>query len=80
MVEDGGPEGMAAILANIAREICSPLDDLHASLDRVLQERGETLLPKQQSHAQTMIGLCEELSQLTRETLDPAGPSDDQVG
>jgi len=63
---------LAAILANLSREIRRPLDSLQQGLSRFLDEPGRTMSDVERNQAQTMLTLCEDLGLLTRERLgDP---------
>jgi hypothetical protein len=62
-------EFLRAILTNLGREICQPLDLLRGGIREVIVDRSGKITEVERSQAETMLALCDDLGRLTRECL-----------
>jgi hypothetical protein len=62
-------EFLRAILTNLGREICQPLDLLRRGISQVIVDRSGRITEIERSQAETMLALCDDLGRLTRESL-----------
>jgi hypothetical protein len=67
---------LQAILANISREICQPLDLLQGGIGRLLDDPSRPINDAERGQAVTMLELCKDLGRLTQECLGTPGPTD----
>jgi len=66
---------LQAILANLSREICQPLDLLQGGIGALLGDPSRPITEAERSQAETMLMLCNDLGRLTRECLGDAEES-----
>jgi hypothetical protein len=63
---------LPAILANLSREICQPIDLLQGGIGVLLGDPSKPITDAERSQAEIMLMLCNDLGRLTRECLgDP---------
>jgi hypothetical protein len=60
---------LQAILANLSREICQPLDLLQGGIGKLLDDPTRPINDAERGQAVTMLELCKDLGRLTRECL-----------
>ena len=60
---------LQAILANISREICQPLDLLQGGIGQLLDDPTRPINDAERGQAVAMLEICKDLGQLTRECL-----------
>jgi signal transduction histidine kinase len=64
---------LRAILANLGREICQPLEALRGRIEALLGARSGPISDAERGQAETMLRLCDDLGRLTRDCLGGPG-------
>jgi len=80
MDEDTGPLRLPLIFANLGRAILRPLDALQGGLDGLLDDPGWPASDADRTQAATLLALCEDLRQITLDTLEAAGEGETPAG
>jgi len=60
---------LGAILANLGREICQPLESLREEIGALLGDPSRPITDAERGQAETMLRLCDDLGRLTRDCL-----------
>jgi hypothetical protein len=66
---------LGPVLARLSTEIYRPLESLRCAIDLLIVDPSRPITDAERIQARTMLGLCDDLSRLTRECLESQEPS-----